>query len=120
MWFGVSNNIIPLCVSNLFRLMYREHDRITREVFGEGYPTADEMERNVSLLMHCASGSVYYPQSLTPNVVKIGATHVEKPKPLPEVSMTKIALSYYIYVCMFVFVSYVLISYFKVSSTYDI
>lgn len=66
--------------------MYPEHDRVIREVFGEGFPAAEQMEKNVSLLMHCASSSVYWPQSLTPNVVKVGATHVDEPKPLPAVS----------------------------------
>lgn len=68
------------------RHTYPAHDRIISEVFGEGLPSAEELEKNVSLLMYCTSSSMYYPQAATPNIVKIGATHVGKPKPLPDVS----------------------------------
>lgn len=64
--------------------VFPEQDRIVKEVLGEGFPSAAEMERNVSLLMHLTFSTVGYPQAVTPNIVHVGATHIQKPKPLPK------------------------------------
>lgn len=70
----------------VFRLVYPRHDEIIKELFGDGMPSAYELERNQSLLIHCADSSLIYPQAYTPNVIHIGPTHIEKPKPLSGVS----------------------------------
>lgn len=74
-------------VLTIYRHTFPEHDRIMRTVFGEGLPSAEQLERNMSLLIHCTTGSMYYPHAHTPNIVHIGPTHIKKPKPLPEVSI---------------------------------
>ena len=66
--------------------MYPRHDAITKELFGDGVPSSYELERNQSLLIHCADSSLIYPQAYTPNIVHVGPTHIENPKPLPQVN----------------------------------
>lgn len=72
---------------NNCRYLYPEHDRIIREVFGKGLPSAEALEKNISLLMHLSSGILTYPQAFTPNVVHVGATQIHQPNPLPKVSI---------------------------------
>lgn len=66
--------------------MFPAHDKLIKEVLGDGIPTAWELEKNKTLLMFSGDGSLVYPHAVTPNVVQLGPLHIVKPKPLPTVS----------------------------------
>lgn len=59
-------------------------NQVIREIFGEGLPSAYELDHNKSLLMYSCDPIMSYPKSLTPNIVQLGALHIVPPKPLPE------------------------------------
>ncbi|ODM98012.1 UDP-glucuronosyltransferase 2B20 [Orchesella cincta] len=56
--------------------MYQDH-------LGSHVPNADEIDRNVSLLLMNTHFSLTYPRPLLPDVVEVGGLHTRESKPLP-------------------------------------
>ena len=73
-------------ISSIYRHLYPYQDKLIKEVFGEGIPSAHELEMNKSLMMFSGDGSLIYPHALTPNVVQLGPLHIVNPGLLPDVS----------------------------------
>lgn len=68
----------------LYWLAYPLQDQVIREVFGEGLPSAYELDHNKSLLMYSCDPVISFPKPLPPNIVLLGAMHIVPPKPLPQ------------------------------------
>ena len=54
-------------------------------MFGEGLPSAYELESNKTLLMYSSDIMLGFPQPLTPNIIHLGPLHIGQPKALPKV-----------------------------------
>lgn len=70
---------------NMSRFLFPKHDQLIKEVFGEGMPSAQQLELNKTLQIYSGNGLLSYPKPVTPNIVHIGPLHIVPPKPLPEV-----------------------------------
>lgn len=77
-----------------YRLGYPKLDRITKEIFGEGLPSAYELDHNKTLLIYSSDGILSYPKQLPPNIVQVGPLHIVSPNPLPEVCFYKYNTNY--------------------------
>lgn len=64
-----------------------------KKYFGNVKRTIRELERNISLLIISCDLSTAYPKPNQPNTVFVGPMHIDKHKPLPQVS---IIIFYYI------------------------
>lgn len=85
-FFERIHNIYFIIVTSYYRywIAYPLSDQVIKKVFGEGLPSAYELDRNKSLLMYSCDPVMSYPKPLPPNVVLVGPMHIVPPKPLPE------------------------------------
>lgn len=72
------------------RLIYLPaHDKTMRKYFGEDLPPLKNIISNTSLVLINHHFSLAFPRPYLPNMVEIGGFHVDKPKPLPAVSLAE-------------------------------
>lgn len=66
-------------------MAYPLQDELIKKIFGEGLSSAYELDHNKSLLTYSSDLVTSYAKPLPPNIILLGAMHIEPPKPLPEV-----------------------------------
>lgn len=69
----------------IYRIILPKNDQIIKQLFGDGLPSAYELESNKTLFMYSSDIVLGFSQPLTPNVVQVGPLHIMPPKPLPQV-----------------------------------
>lgn len=62
-------------------------DEVIRRHFGESYPSAHEISKNVSLILTFSHFSLNLPRPHVPAVIEVGGLHIKKPHPLPQVML---------------------------------
>ncbi|XP_071453612.1 UDP-glycosyltransferase UGT5-like [Hetaerina americana] len=81
----VMNSLIHLGTLTFHHtLIYPKHNAILREVFGDSFPSVQELEKRVALVLLNQHHSILFPRPLVPNLVEVGGMHVKPPKPLPQ------------------------------------
>lgn len=69
-----------------YRIILPKNDEVIKKGFGDGLPSAYELESNKTLLMYSSDIVLGFSQPLTPNVVQVGPLHIVPAKPLPQVT----------------------------------
>ncbi|KAJ9601565.1 hypothetical protein L9F63_000308, partial [Diploptera punctata] len=86
-WQRVSNTLSELYIK-MGREVYflPKQNAIMRKYFNssEDFPTIQELEKNISLVLVNSHFSVNFPRSVMPNWIEVGGLHIKPPNKLPE------------------------------------